>query len=337
MINVVNADEPKSYSVKISREATIVSKADLNKSLAIKDFNNISDNSWNRMRIDLNLKDNIHSLNRIIKHRKSYSNKIIIKTNEYGVYISVKKKLELVLKQLFESDKLGNVNNNIITIKLCGDGCNVTKNISFFNFSMSVINDKNNCKKSRGHYIIGIFEVSENYENLKVALKQIVKQVNKIKKIKFTSALGEEIFYTINFKIATDLKATAELMGINNATSQFPCPFCKIHFCASRSVQNPNQNEANRRRFKEQINLEWDLGNISELNSPLEMGSENETETNDETESESETENEEELEYNTESSENNISYRTLAEAKQVFNSNNLLIRKGKILLFFSKI
>ena len=111
---------------------------------------------------------------------------------------------------------------------------------------MSVIDDKNNCQKSKGHYIIGIFEVSENYKNLKRALKQIVKQVNKIKKIKFTSSSGEEIFFLIDFKIATDLKATAELMGINNATSQFPCPFCKIHFCASKSVQNSNQNETNR-------------------------------------------------------------------------------------------
>jgi hypothetical protein len=160
-----------------------LSQAELKKSLATKDFNNISDNSWNRMRIDLNLKEKIPSLNRIIKHRKSFKTMIKIKTNEYGVYISIKKKLELVLKQLFESDKLENVHNNTITIKLCGDGCNVAKNLSFFNVSMSVINDKNNCKKSKGHYIIGIFEVSENYQNLKRALKQIVKQVNKIKKI----------------------------------------------------------------------------------------------------------------------------------------------------------
>ncbi len=193
------------------------------------------------MRLDLNLKDNIPSLNQIINHRKSIG--ISIKSNKYGVYISIKSKIELVLKQLYESDKLRNVSNNVITIKLCGDGCNVTKNISFFNFSMCIINDTKNCKKSKGHYIIGIFEVSENYINLKKALKQIVKQVNNIRIIKFTSSSGEEIVFIINFKIATDLKATAELMGINNATSQFPCPFCKIHFSASKSVQNNAQNE----------------------------------------------------------------------------------------------
>ncbi len=54
------------------------------------------------MRIDLNLKEKIPSLNRIIKHRKSFKTMIKIKKNEYGVYISIKKKLELVLKQLFE-------------------------------------------------------------------------------------------------------------------------------------------------------------------------------------------------------------------------------------------
>ena len=68
-----------------------MSQAELKKSLATKDFNNISDNSWNRMRIDLNLKEKIPSLNRIIKHRKSFKTMINIKTNEYGVYISIKK------------------------------------------------------------------------------------------------------------------------------------------------------------------------------------------------------------------------------------------------------
>ncbi len=140
------------------------------------------------MRLDLNLKDNIPSLNQIINHRKSIG--ISIKSNKYGVYISIKSKIELVLKQLYESDKLRNVSNNVITIKLCGDGCNVTKKISFFNFSMCIINDTKNCKKSKGHYIIGIFEVSENYINLKKALKQIVKQVNNIRIIKFTCSSG---------------------------------------------------------------------------------------------------------------------------------------------------
>ncbi len=308
-----------------------MSQAELKKSLAIKDFNNISDNSWNRIRIDLNLKDKLPSLNRIIKHRKSFKTMLNIKTNEFGVYISIKKKLELVLKQLFEADKLENVNNNTITIKLCGDGCNVTKNISFFNFSMSVINDKNNCKKSKGHYIIGIFEVSENYKNLKSALKQIVKQVNKIRKIKFTSSSGEEIFFFVNFKIATDLKATAELMGINNATSQFPCPFCKIHFCASKSVQSSNQNETNRENFKNQMSLEWDLGTIIEENSPHETGSDDdETDSDDdETGSDDETDIEDEIDHPRVGGDINISYRTLTEAKLVFNSNNILIKKGK--------
>ena len=117
MINIVNADEPKIFSVKIKRELNTLSQAELKKSLAIKDFNNVSDNSWNRIRIDLNLKDNIPSLNQIIKHLKSFKTMINIKTNEYGVYIYIKKKLEIVLKQLFESDKLENVNNNTITKK----------------------------------------------------------------------------------------------------------------------------------------------------------------------------------------------------------------------------
>jgi hypothetical protein len=115
-------------------------------------------------------------------------------------------------------------------------------------------------------------------------------------------------------------------MGINNATSQFPCPFCKIHFCTSKSVQSSNQNETNRENFKNQMNLEWDLGSIFELNNQHETGSD------DERESDGETESEDEIEDPRERGDINSSYRTLTEAKLVHNNNNILIRKGKIFI-----
>ncbi len=121
-------------------------------------------------------------------------------------------------------------------------------------------------------------------------------------------------------------------MGINNATSQFPCPFCKIHFSASKSFQNNAQNEKNREIFRNQMNLDWDLGNSVELNNSSEMAIEKETESEEETESEIETESESENESMNEAENaeinNEISYRSLAEAKRVYKSNNILIRKG---------
>ena len=86
------------YTIYIKRKLNILSKADLKRSLAIKDLNNISDKSWNRMRIDLNLKNNIPPLNQMINHRKSLKTGMSIKINKYGVYISIKKKDRVKLK-----------------------------------------------------------------------------------------------------------------------------------------------------------------------------------------------------------------------------------------------
>ena len=61
--------------------------------------------------------------------------------------------------------------------------------------------------------------------------------------------------YKIEVKIAADLKAIAQLLGTANATANYPCPFCKIHFSATKA-----KTYAPVEAFINQLKEEWDLG-----------------------------------------------------------------------------
>jgi len=227
---------------------------DVSKSLAIKDLNNISDRAYNRMRIDLNLQDSLPQLNKIMKHRNELKSYLEVYENEFGVYISVKKKLEYIIKDMHLNNKLENISNNTITVKLCGDGAQISKTLNIYNFTMSVIDDKNICKTSKGHYIIGIFSIDENYEVISRALAPILSEINTLDKITITHE-SSNIIYNIEIKIAADLKAISQLLGTANATANYPCPYCKIHFSATKA-----KTYASVEAFINQLKEEWDLG-----------------------------------------------------------------------------
>jgi hypothetical protein len=227
---------------------------DVSKPLAIKDFNNISDRAYNRMRIDLNLQDSLPQLNNIMKYRANLKSHLEVHENEFGVYISVKKKLECIIKNMHLNRKLETISNNTITIKLCGDGAQISKTLNIYNFTMSVIDDKEICKTSKGHYIIGIFSIDENYEDISRALAPILSEINNLDNIKITHE-STEFTYKIEIKLAADLKAISQLLGIANATANYPCPYCKIHFSATKA-----KTYAPVEAFINQLKEEWDLG-----------------------------------------------------------------------------
>jgi len=76
----------------------------------------------------------------------------------------------------------------------------VSKKLTIFNFSFSIISDKNNCKSPFGHYIVGAFEITET---LKKSLEQIIRDLENLKKL----SINQHEFDLV-IKFANDLKVT---------------------------------------------------------------------------------------------------------------------------------
>lgn len=102
------------------------------------------------------------------------------------------------------------IREHIINIRLAGDGTNIGKNTTILNFSFGFLNEIKNRTETNpntvtGNFTLGVFKVkSESYEEIKVALKELLLQLEQIKKI----SIGD-IQYEVKFWLGGDLKFLA--------------------------------------------------------------------------------------------------------------------------------
>jgi hypothetical protein len=148
------------------------------------------------------------SLRCIKKLRKQLNNKFEIIATEFGCYIDPLEKISFIFNLL--KNRI-NIKDNIINVKLSGDGTLIAKNLNIFNFNFSLLDsDDKNWNTVEGNFSLGIFEVhSENYEIIKQSISEFIKKIEDLKYIKV-----DNVEYKINYYLAGDLKLLAMMLGI---------------------------------------------------------------------------------------------------------------------------
>ena len=108
----------------------------IKKALKVKDENSLSDRTYNSLRISLDLKSHLPSIDEIRAFRKVINKNLTIYQNKYGVFINIKQKiLELMKQNKIEIDE-NFINKNSLDLKFSGDGKNVGKVFKIFNFTL---------------------------------------------------------------------------------------------------------------------------------------------------------------------------------------------------------
>lgn len=192
--------------------------------LEFKDKSMISDHLYNSLMKHFNLKNqNFPTLSSIKKLRKEIDEQTPIFRNLNGVYTDAKTKIVNILNEIANSETerktiLGL--NKKIRIKLTGDGGNVG-NLKILNFTFQLI-DFSGSQSVYGNYTLGIFEVlKESHEELRISLKEIIESLEN-----FNSITLNNIEHKIEFYLGGDLKFLANMMGLNAASSNYPCIWC---------------------------------------------------------------------------------------------------------------
>ena len=75
---------------------------------------------------------------------------------------------------------------------------------------------------SEGNHAIAILRATENYEDLKIELRDIVNEVNTLKNITV-----DDVSYKIEWFLGDDWKFLALVTGIGGAIGTYPCVWCK--------------------------------------------------------------------------------------------------------------
>ncbi len=129
-----------------------------------------------------------------------------------GEYCNPKEKIDYYLKIFKDTIK---IENNTINIRLAGDSTNNGKNLSVLNFSFGFLNEidhpeETNPNAVTGNFALGVFKIkSECYEQLHIALKEIIEKLSSLKATRLNG-----IDHNIIFWLGGDLKFLALALGM---------------------------------------------------------------------------------------------------------------------------
>ena len=142
---------------------------------------------------------------------KNLNSEFKVKSNTMGCYVNPSEKIAFYLRHY--KDNIS-IRNNNINIRLAGDGNQVGSNCSVLNFTFGFLDEKKSSPQLNpncvtGNFSLGTFLIQkENYNDLKIALKEIIDELKLLKTIEID---GRE--YTIEFWLGGDLKFLALVLG----------------------------------------------------------------------------------------------------------------------------
>ena len=109
-----------------------------------------------------------------------------------------------------------------VKVKLTGDGTNIGKHLHVVNFVFTILEEEEKAHSAARNHCVAIFKATENYDDMKLCLQDIVKDVETIE----TITVREQEF-AIDYFIGGDWKFLAMITGIDSASSTYACIWCK--------------------------------------------------------------------------------------------------------------
>ncbi len=189
--------------------------------LFIKDRYCISNEAFH----ELSVVSNLPSSNRVKKLAYEMNSKFEIcetPSGTVGVQQSLQSRLIFCISQLAKqykaSDKLL---PETIRIKLTGDGTQIARGFTVVNFAFTLLDDRD-CCSAKGNHTIAILKVSENYNDLATALKDVIEEASNLNSVSVDGNI-----YHLQYFLGGDWKFLALVCGLESATSNHACIWCK--------------------------------------------------------------------------------------------------------------
>ena len=152
--------------------------------------------------------------------RRVYDQMVNILENSKGVYLSIEKKLKLLIPKIKKN--FTEQESHILHIKYSADGAQIIRQKSILNLTFTVLNEGKLAETSEGNYTIGIFDITnEDYDTISICFAEIKIEIDNLSEIEIDGSK-----YKIETYIGGDLKMLANIYGINKANANCPCIWC---------------------------------------------------------------------------------------------------------------
>ena len=191
--------------------------------LYVKDKYALSDNAFHELTM---ISSDLPKSNQVKKLAHEMSNQFHIYNapdGVVGVQQSLKASITIRLRHLIERGR--KIDKEIPTcfrIKLTGDGTQIAWGLSVVNFAFTILEEENLALSVKGNHSVAIQRVSENYDDLLQGLHDIIAEAEDIEMITI-----DDVSYQIQLFLGGDWKFLALMCGIESATSEHACIWCK--------------------------------------------------------------------------------------------------------------
>ena len=197
---------------------------ELNMMLYVKDRYNVSDGAYHEMAKvckemprQYKLKERIRKLNQEWNIRPTPNGTV-------GVQQSLEQRLRIRIEQLL---KVSSPNSTFcqsrkVRIKLSGDGTKIGKRLHVVSFTFTILEQGERPGSYEGNHILAVFKEPEDYDSVKNALADIIKEVEQLQKIEV-----DGITYELEYYMGGDWKFLAMITGIDSASCAYACIWCK--------------------------------------------------------------------------------------------------------------
>ena len=166
----------------------------------------------------------------LIKQRRDQLNKMCSISRLPGRFDGCEVDFEEILTkclQQFVNENPGFDYNNSVRIKFSGDGAQMSRNTNFVILTVAMLVNKNDAMAAKGNHTLAVVKASEKYEVLKEACGNIFSKINNLNTVK-RFKVGEKMI-NLELFFGGDYKFLLTVLGLQNATSNHSCIWCKIH------------------------------------------------------------------------------------------------------------
>lgn len=126
----------------------------------------------------------------------------------------------------------GDLEEDVIRVKISGDGTCFGKRLKLVNITFTILNEKEAAMSEKDNYVLAILKTTESYDNLKESLSDLTAEMTKLSKVK----VGGK-HYNIEYFLGGDWKFLACVCGLGAANQDHACICCKCPPNQRRDIQ----------------------------------------------------------------------------------------------------
>ncbi len=126
--------------------------------------------------------------------------------------------------------------NDLLKIRLSGDGTKLSKTVNFLNFSMGLLKPTGPVPAAsgeEGNRTLAVVQTTESYQNIKTALSEQIDAINQLQSnrnsdniVNYTTRAGKPV--RLQLSLSGDMKFLLIVLGMKAANAKYACMYCLI-------------------------------------------------------------------------------------------------------------